>query len=255
MSPYKLVLATDLDGTFLEGDAATKQSFYSQLMRQREDVLLIYSTGRPIRVVQHFCQSGYLPPAHFVMGDHGTHIVDGTTFAEIEPLQNPIIEKWNNRNDYLRNLLAHEEGIELQPIDPPYRVAYYYDTERLQKKTVQKITEAGFDVILSSDMYLDIVSPGVNKGSSLIKLLNHFDIPHHLVVTAGDAMNDLSLFQTGLKGIAVGNAEPKLVEEIKHLKNVYHSSAHGILGIQEGLQFYKIPLHSPQNISPVMMKV
>ena len=29
---YELVLATDLDGTFLEGDAETKQLFYNELL-------------------------------------------------------------------------------------------------------------------------------------------------------------------------------------------------------------------------------
>jgi sucrose-6-phosphatase len=51
---YKLILATDLDGTFLEGDDRVKQSFYSELFRLREHVMLIYVTGRPIEIVKEF---------------------------------------------------------------------------------------------------------------------------------------------------------------------------------------------------------
>lgn len=236
---YQLILATDLDGTFLEGDHRSKSYFYNELVRLRDQIMLIYTTGRPVETVEHFCKRGYLPAPHFIMGDHGTHIVEGATFSSVEPLQNPIIQKWSNGNSVVRELLRDEIGIRLQPIDPPYRVAYYYDPDQMQHQTVQKIIDAGFDVIQSCDMYLDIVPRGVNKGSSLLRLLSHLNLSGELVVTCGDSLNDLSLFQTGLKGIAVGNSEPNLVAEIQNLNNVYQSACPGILGIIDGLQFYE----------------
>src|SRR5579871_6302813 len=132
---YQLVLATDLDGTFLEGDLQTKQFFYGKLSSLREQVLLIYTTGRPVDTVKTFCQRGYLPFPHFVLGDHGTHIVDGTDFSPVEPLQAAIALAWNNGNQTLKELLRNEPGIRLQPIAPPYRVAYYYDPHRLDSPT------------------------------------------------------------------------------------------------------------------------
>jgi hydroxymethylpyrimidine pyrophosphatase-like HAD family hydrolase len=236
--PYQLALATDLDGTFLEGDVQTKRSFYSQLESLREQVLLIYTTGRPVDTVKSFCQRGYLPYPHFVLGDHGTHIVDGKDFAPVKHLQDPIAFIWNHGNQVLRNLLQGEPGIRLQPLDPPYRVAYYYDPHRLESQTIEKIQQAGFDCILSCDMYLDILPRGVNKGSSLLKLLEYLDINHEIVITGGDSLNDLPLFQTGLRSIAVGNSELKLVEIVKQLSNVYHSQFPGLLGIIDGLQHY-----------------
>lgn len=235
---YQLVLATDLDGTFLEGDHQTKESFYQELLCLRDQIMLIYTTGRPVSTVQQFCLNGYLPHPHFVIGDHGTHLADGTHFQPIEHLQQPIIKKWNNGNQLLKKLLQHDKGIQLQPIDPPYRVAYYYDPHHFQDQTVQKIIQAGFDVIQSCDRYLDIVPPGVNKGSSLLNILNDLNIEHDLVITCGDSLNDLSLFQTGLKSIAVGNSEPKLMTEVKKLSNVYQSTYPGVLGILDGLHFY-----------------
>lgn len=235
---YQLALATDLDGTFLEGDLPTKTYFYNELLRLRDHIVLIYVTGRPIVTVAQFCTSGYLPHPHFIIGDHGTHIVDGTHFTPVEHLQNPIIQKWNNSNDALKELLGEEIGIQLQPINPPYRVAYYYDPRLLKDQTLEKITLAGFDLILSCDMYLDIVPRGVNKGSSLLKLTRDLHIDDNIVITCGDSLNDLSLFQTGLKSVAVSNSEPKLIEEIKTLNNVYLSRFPGLLGIIDGLRFY-----------------
>jgi HAD superfamily hydrolase (TIGR01484 family) len=236
---YQLVLATDLDGTFLEGDIQTKKLFYNKLSILREQVLLIYTTGRSVDTVKNFCHRGYLPFPHFVLGDHGTHIVDGTNFSSVNHLQDPIVSTWNNGNQTLKALLSNEQGIELQPIDPPYRVAYYYDLLRLESQTLEKINQAGFDFILSCDRYLDILPKGVNKGSSLLNLLDYLNIDHENVITSGDSLNDLSLFQTGLKGIAVGNSEPKLIEIVKQLKNVYHSRLPGLLGVIDGLQHYK----------------
>lgn len=239
---YRLVLATDLDGTFLEGNHQIKDFFYNELMRLREQVMLIYTTGRPVETVKQFCEYGYLPNPEFVIGDHGTHIVDGIHFHPVECLQNPIIQKWNNGNNRLKELLRNEAGIQLQPIDPPYRVAYYYDPHDLQNHTVQKIIDAGFDAILSCDMYLDIVPRNVNKGSSLMNLLNHVGINNEIVITCGDSLNDLSLFQTGLKSVAVGNSEPNLLSKIQDLNlvNVFQSKFPGILGIIDGLHFYKM---------------
>lgn len=240
MSQYQLILATDLDGTFLEGDSQVKHFFYHELQRLRDQVMLIYTTGRPVETVERFCKEGYLPVPDFVIGDHGSHVVDGEHFEMISSLQNPIIEKWNNGNTQLKTLLQHDPGIRLQPIDPPYRVAYYYDPHFLQAETVTKITDAGFDVILSCDRYLDILPPSVNKGSTLLNLLHYLNMNHDLVITCGDSLNDLSLFKTKLKSVAVGNSEPNLIKEINacQLENVYHSQYPGILGIIDGLDFY-----------------
>jgi len=238
MHHHELILATDLDGTFLEGDHQTKNIVYNQVLHLRERIFLIYVTGRPVETVKDFCNRGYLPMPHFVIGDHGTHIVDGESFHPIDHLQNPIIQKWNHGTYRLKALLRDEIGLELQPIDPPYRVAYYYDPHYLQETTLQKIREAGFDAILSSDMYLDIVPRGVNKGSTLLNLIDYLGINRELAITCGDSLNDLSLFQTGLKSIAVGNSEPKLIDEIKTLDNVYHSTYPGLLGIIDGLRFF-----------------
>jgi HAD superfamily hydrolase (TIGR01484 family) len=236
---YELVLATDLDGTFLEGDVQVKKLFYSKLSALREQVLLIYTTGRSVETVKSFCHRGYLPFPHYVLGDHGTHIVEGTAFSSVKHLQDPIVLTWNKGNQILKDLLRNEQGIQLQPIDPPYRVAYYYDHQLLESQTLEKINQAGFDFLLSCDMYLDILPAGVNKGSSLLNLLDYLKINHENVITSGDSLNDLPLFQTGLKGIAVGNSEPKLAEIVKQLDNVYHSRLPGLLGVIDGLQHYK----------------
>ncbi len=107
---YKLVVATDLDGTFLEGDSRIKNSFYPEFLRLRDTVLLIYITGRSVETVRQFCDYGYLPYPHFAMGDHGTEIVEGTHFTQISELQEPIVKQWNNGGDKMKESLLNQSG-------------------------------------------------------------------------------------------------------------------------------------------------
>jgi trehalose-6-phosphate synthase len=46
-----LVLATDLDGTFLGGDQAQRTELYTELHRRREELMLIYATGRDLEFI------------------------------------------------------------------------------------------------------------------------------------------------------------------------------------------------------------
>jgi hydroxymethylpyrimidine pyrophosphatase-like HAD family hydrolase len=58
------------------------------------------------------------------------------------------------------------------------------------------------------------------------------------VVTAGDTLNDLAMFETGLMGVMVGNAEPELVAQLPRLPRVYRARADGCAGIAEGLRHF-----------------
>jgi len=54
--------------------------------------------------------------------------------------------------------------------------------------------------------FFDLPSAGMNKGSTIERLLQlPGTFPEAVLVTAGDTLNDLSMFETGLKGSMVGN--------------------------------------------------
>jgi hydroxymethylpyrimidine pyrophosphatase-like HAD family hydrolase len=59
-------------------------------------------------------------------------------------------------------------------------------------------------------------------------------------------MNDLSLFETGLLGVAVGNAEPRLRGAVKDMRNVYCAEREGCGGIVEAIARF--------NLLPGLMK-
>lgn len=237
-SNHSLLLATDLDGTFLGGSQQQRAKFYQYIQSQRDRLLLVYVTGRELDWISRLYQDPNIPKPDYIIGDVGTTIVHGETFEPIAVLQDWVIQTWGNANEQVKELLANELGIELQSVKPDYRVSYYYEPESLQPSTVQKVIDAGFDCILSSDIYFDVMPKGVSKGPTLLRFLAEMCFNADNTIACGDTLNDLSLFETGLKGIAVGNSEPKLVEKIQTMENVYYSPYPGVMGIWDGLKVY-----------------
>ena len=237
-SNYSLVLATDLDGTFLGGSEQQRSEFYQYLQNNRDDLLLVFVTGRDLGFIEELSQQPGFPRPDYIIGDVGTTIVSGKTFEPLAEVQDWVAEIWSDANERVKEMLAEEPGLELQPVPTERRVSYYYKPDKLEPSTVEKITAAGFDCILSADLYLDVMPKGVSKGPTLLKFIEALNLNSDNVITAGDTLNDFSLFETGLKGIAVGNAEDKLVELIRTMNNVYHSPHHGVAGIWDGLKSY-----------------
>ncbi|MEG4589165.1 HAD-IIB family hydrolase [Microcoleus sp. MOSTC5] len=241
---HSLLLATDLDGTFLGGSNQQRSEFYQYIQDQRDRILLVYVTGRELdRIRKLFDEEPNIPKPEYIIGDVGTTIVHGETFEPISVLQDWVAQTWGNANEQVKELLENEPGIELQSVNPDYRVSYYYEPESFQPSTIQKVIDAGFDTILSYDMrlnyhYFDVMPKGISKGPTLLKFLAEINFNPDDTITCGDTLNDLSLFETGLKGIAVSNSEPKLVEKIKKMENVYYSPYPGVMGIWDGLKQY-----------------
>ena len=60
-------------------------------------------------------------------------------------------------------------------------------------------------------------------------------------LAAGDTLNDLSMLECGLPAVAVGGAEPPLLEKIRCLDHVHEAEAIGAAGIVEAIR--KFGLH------------
>jgi hydroxymethylpyrimidine pyrophosphatase-like HAD family hydrolase len=69
-------------------------------------------------------------------------------------------------------------------------------------------------------------------------VLNLLEVHPERVVTAGDTLNDLAMFETGLAGVMVGNAEPSLKAALPRLPNTYLARGEGCEGIVEGLHHF-----------------
>jgi sucrose-6F-phosphate phosphohydrolase len=231
----KLILATDLDGTFLGGSDEERGRLYRLLEARRQEIVMIFVTGRDLPFIRELCAGSAVPWPDYVIGDVGTTVVAGRAFAPVEAIEREIAARWGDRGEAVRAMLADEPGLRLQPTPFRHRVSYYYDPARLSPGVVPRIEAAGFDALLSADTFLDVLPRGVSKGPTLLRLLQHLALEPRRVLVAGDTLNDLSLFETGLRGVAVGNSEPALLSRLDDWPNIFRSGRAGAAGICEAI--------------------
>jgi len=236
-----LVLVTDLDGTLLGGSPESRRQLYGWLADQRQEVLHIFCTGRDRRAVRAMLDGGVQPPPpapHLVIGDVGCTVACGLSLETVPMAVDPIEAQWKAVAPLVDGCLDGVAGLKRQAQPPERRYAYNYEPETFDPSILASLESLGVDCLLSDNQFLDLLPAGVNKGSTLMRLLQLLDLPPERVVTAGDTLNDLSMFQTGLKGVMVGNAESKLRALHPELKNIYLAQDHGCAGIIEGLRHF-----------------
>lgn len=248
MHQKDFILATDLDGTFLGGSDPDRRELYHWIETHRDRVGLIFVTGRDPQFIESLCED-FVPWPDFVVGDVGTTIAevvennaDDVTrprlVQPIAPLEAEIAERWNDASCHIRELLEHAPGLRIQETAFRYRLSYHFDPASYDPVAETTIRNLGFDVLISDNRYFDVLPKGVSKGPSLRRLLAHLGVRDERVLVAGDTLNDLSLFETGLNGVAVSNSEPALLERLPPHARTFRASKPGAAGISEAVRHY-----------------
>lgn len=235
-----LVLATDLDGTFAGGTPEDRRRLVTALGAMGDDAVLIYVTGRSVPSARELKEELGLPLPDVLIADVGTSVAQGDAFAPVEEMELPLGEPWPG-GDLVRERLAGTPGLVEQPVRAPRRVSYTI-TEGTVPDAVRRVESRlegiDVDIVGSAGEYVDVLPGNVNKGTTLLRVLSWLGQPPECAVVAGDTLNDLALFQTGLRGIAVGNAEPALTERVGDLPHIYLARGAGSAGILEGLKHF-----------------
>ena len=237
----ELVLVTDLDGTLLGGSLEQRRRLYGWLARQRDRVLHVFCTGRDLASIDRLLaqeEALGLRAPHLVIGDVGCTVACGASLRPLPLAVDPIERRWAGKHAPVAALLEGAEGLSPQPISADRRLAYTYNPASFDHSLVAAIEQHGVDCLLSDNQYLDVLPAGVNKGSTLLAVLELLELAPDRVVTAGDSLNDLAMFETGLAGVMVGNAEPALRAALPRLDRTYLADGHGCAGIIEGLHHF-----------------
>lgn len=231
-----MLLATDLDGTFLGGSAADRQQLY-QLVARHPDIKLAYVTGRGLETVLPLLADPSLPQPDYIVCDVGATVVDGQTLQAIQPLQSEIAARWPGDQ---RVAEAFEPFPVLQRQSTPQqrRCSYFCAREVITQDMHEVAASLDCELLFSADLYLDVLPKGVNKGSTLVALVSHLGLDPDAVLVAGDTLNDLSMFEQGLKGVCVGESEGSLIDRTRGLAHVLHAKQPGCGGILEALSHF-----------------
>lgn len=232
-------LATDLDGTFAGGSHRARAAL-ARMLGHGADGRLVYVTGRSTASWQELANEFGLPRPRVAITDVGTSVVDGVTAEPIPELEAALGDRWPG-HDAIRPLLEPVDGLVEQDVRSPRRVSYDVvegDLLDALGHVQQRLRDLDVEVVGSAGHYVDVLPGGVNKGTTLLRVLEWLGHAPEDTVVAGDSLNDLALFETGLKGIIVANAESTLKHRAGNRQSVYVASNEGADGILEGLAHF-----------------
>ncbi|MES0874547.1 glucosylglycerol-phosphate synthase [Sinimarinibacterium thermocellulolyticum] len=231
-----MLLATDLDGTFLAGSAEDRLRLY-QLINSHPDIRLAYVTGRGRESVLPLLSDPTLPMPDYVICDVGATVVDGPTQQPIQPIQSQIDAIWPG-DQVVLEALSGFAGIERQDVPQERRCSFYCTADAISDDFRKAVEALGCDLLYSASRYLDVLPRGVNKGSMLKRLVEQIGIDAQDVLVAGDTLNDLAMFQHGFKGVCVGHSEPALLEATAGNTRVLHAARPGCGGILDAIEHF-----------------
>lgn len=232
-----MLIATDLDGTFLAGDTDARQQLY-QLISNDPDITLVFVTGRGLEAVLPILSDAAIPVPHYVIADVGATVVDGRTRQAVQPLQADIDALWPGERA-VSEALEGIPGLQRQEVPQQRRCSYFCDSDAVTDDLRRIAHELNCDLLYSADRYLDFLPRGVNKGSTLRRLVHDLGVDMNQVLVAGDTLNDLSMFEQGFRGVCVGESEAALLAATADRTRVLHSRRVGCAGILEALDFFR----------------
>jgi glucosylglycerol-phosphate synthase len=231
-----MLIATDLDGTFLAGDPDARQQLY-QLIVSHPEISLVFVTGRGLEVVMPLLSDPTIPVPDYIICDVGATVVDGRNLQPVQPLQSQIDAVWPGERA-VSEAIAHIDGLERQDVPQQRRCSFFCAPDEIPAGFAEAAEALGCDVLYSAGRYLDILPRGVHKGSTLRALVAQLEFDPEQVLVAGDTLNDLSMFEAGFNGVCVGESEPALLQATFDRARAYHSNRTGCGGILDAITHF-----------------
>ncbi len=225
MNQQTLLLCTDLDRTLLPNGTQPESPGARQCfarLSEREDVTLVYVTGRHKLLVQQAIQCYSLPRPDLVISDVGTKIYDlrtgdWDTWLEWEKEIDP---DWAGQtHSDLRALFSDLKSLQLQEREKQnthklsYYVSLHEDEQQLIHAMEGRLAQGGINasLIWSVDEpagvgLLDVLPRGATKLHAIEFLRERLDFTLEQTVFAGDSGNDLPVLASRLQAVLVMNA-------------------------------------------------
>ncbi len=277
MNGQKLLLCTDLDRTLLpngtQPESPTARHHFTRLT-ERNDVTLVYVTGRHKLLVQRAMKCYCLPQPDMVISDVGTKIYDlrGGDWATWLDWEEVITPDWAGQTHAnLRDLFRDLEALKLQEREKQnthklsYYVSLYEDKDALIHEMDARLARRGVNASLVWSIdepaavgLLDVLPSCATKLHAIEFLRERLDYALEETVFAGDSGNDLQVLTSRLPAVLVLNAADTVREAARqgaeragNLDAIYFAQG-GFLGmngnysagILEGVAHYRPELRS-----------
>lgn len=237
---FDRLIITDLDNTLTGDDAALGE--FIDLLKANENIGFGVSTGRRLDSALKLLKQLNLPQPDFIDTDVGTQLHYGESLTPDRSWQKQINHHWNPAG--IRQALDSQKGFYPQPKtkQSEYKVSYEIDPDvSINTQQIKRILrEAGLraKVVLSLDMYLDVIPVRGGSDLTMRHLLWKWGFSPNNVLVAGDSGNDAGMLQGGTLGVVVGNYGKEL-NRLKKWPRIYFAKGHNARGILEGIDYYQ----------------
>lgn len=236
---FDRLIITDLDNT-LTGDEESLAQFI-ELMQNNIHVGFGIATGRRLDTAMQLLEELHLPRPDLIATSVGTELHYGENLTPDRSWRKEIGYAW--KPDEIRTVLDKIPGLypQAEEHQSEFKISYEVDTSVAPNSTTLKkiLREAGLraKVVMSLEMYLDIVPVRAGSEMSMRHLLWKWAFAPENVLVAGDSGNDAGMLLGRTLGIVVANHSPEL-ERLRNRPRIYFAKASHAAGILEGIEYY-----------------
>jgi hypothetical protein len=133
-----MLLATDLDGTFLAGNPEDRLSLY-QTIAAHPEIKLAYVTGRSLEAVLPLLADPTLPQPDYIIADVGATLVHGDSLQPIQQLQSLVDTRWPGETQVAG--AVEPFGLERQDVPQARRCSYFCTPEQAANPQLRQIAD------------------------------------------------------------------------------------------------------------------
>lgn len=244
-SDPKLLLCTDMDRTIIPNgfqpeppDARRELNAFCR----RDDVRLVYVTGRHLSLVKQAIKNYALPLPDFAITDVGTKIyqIGKGSWQQMADWEVEIDKDWHGKTHaQLKALLKPVSELRLQESSKQnthklsFYLPLYLDKDTIIRRVEAFMTEAGVEasVLWSVDEpknigLLDVLPKHATKLHAIEFLQQKLGYSLEEVVFAGDSGNDLPVLTSHIQSVLVANASADIKQAAVQLsEHNGHASA------------------------------
>jgi sucrose-phosphate synthase len=236
---FDRLIVTDLDNTLTGDDQALAELI--DLLQQHDHVGFGIATGRRLDSAMSLIDELGLPRPDLIDTDCGTQIHYGDDLTPDLSWRKSIGYAW--LPDEIRKVLDELPGFYPQDDEhqSQYKISYDLDTE-VSPSTVKIkkiLREAGLraKVILSLNMYLDVIPVRGGSDLSMRHVLWKWGFAPEHVLVAGDSGNDAGMLLGRTLGVVVANHSHEL-DRLRNRPRIYFAQKPHAAGILEGIEYY-----------------
>lgn len=246
------LIATDMDGTLLDGNGKLPNNFIKILDElAQKDVKFVVASGRPYSSLKEIFKPRD-KELHYIC-DNGAFIVENNTVCNVDIIDRDIVKEIVKASEKIENslmILCGINGIYQLPCSDKNiieEISKYY-LKRVVVEDLLKVEDDIFkisicdmngslknsyevlnpifgedlNVVVSGKVWVDIMNKGINKGMALEKIQKDLNISYEETMVFGDFYNDVEMLQKAHYSFVMENAN----DDMKQYGNFIAKSNH-----------------------------